>query len=68
VNLLWLLFHFIQRPFDPTVYGYYMLWLILSGMVMSFALLKGGLGAAVTLHFIVKHDSVGEVVGKCPDV
>jgi hypothetical protein len=52
-NLLWLLFHFIQRPFDPTVYGYYMLWLILSGMVMSFALLKGGLGAAVTLHFIV---------------
>jgi membrane protease YdiL (CAAX protease family) len=30
-----------------------MLWLMLSGMIMSFALLKGGLGAAVTLHFIV---------------
>jgi len=52
-NLLWLLFHFIQRPFDPRVYGYYMLWLIASGMIMSYALLKGGLGAAVALHFIV---------------
>ena len=52
-NLLWLLFHFIQRPFDPIQYGWYMIWLAISGMILSYALLKGGLGAATALHFMI---------------
>jgi hypothetical protein len=50
---LWILFHFIQRPFDPFVYRYYILWLFISGVVMSYAMLKGGLGSATLIHFIV---------------
>ena len=56
-NLLWLLFHFIQRPFDPLQYGWYMLWLAVSGMILSYVLLRGGLGAAVALHFIINVSS-----------
>jgi len=56
-NLLWLLMHFIQRPFDPIQYGWYMVWLVTSGMLMSYVLLKGGLGAAVTMHFLVNISS-----------
>ena len=52
-NLLWLLFHFIQRPFNPLQYGWYMAWLVFSGMILSYVLLKGSLGAAVALHFLI---------------
>jgi hypothetical protein len=52
-NVLWVLFHFIQRPFDPVVYGWYIVWLLISGFVMGYATLKGGLGSSTLIHFIV---------------
>lgn len=52
-NVLWVLFHFIQRPFDPFAYRWYILWLLVSGFVMCYALVKGGLGSAALVHLLV---------------
>ncbi|MFZ7138678.1 MAG: type II CAAX prenyl endopeptidase Rce1 family protein [archaeon] len=51
--VLWILFHFIQRPFDIFTYRYYIIWLFISGIVMTYTMLKGGLGSSVLIHFIV---------------
>ena len=52
-NVLWILFHFIQRPFDPFLFRYYIVWLFCTGMLLGFVLHKAGLGAATLIHFIV---------------
>ncbi|MFZ7137873.1 MAG: type II CAAX prenyl endopeptidase Rce1 family protein [archaeon] len=52
-NVLWVMFHFIQRPFDPVAYGWYIVWLLISGFVMGYATLNGGLGSSTLIHFIV---------------
>ena len=52
-DLLWLLYHFIQRPFDPFAYRYYILWLFASGIVLGFVLERAGLGSAALAHFII---------------
>ena len=52
-NSIWILFHFIQRPFDPFAYKWYIVWLIISGLVMTYVLIKAGLGSAVLLHVLV---------------
>jgi len=44
-NSIWILFHFIQRPFDPVAYKWYIIWLFISGLVMTYVLIKAGLGA-----------------------
>lgn len=52
-NALWILFHFIQRPFDIWTYRYYIVWLFCSGLVLGFLVEKAGLGSAALAHFIV---------------
>jgi len=52
-NCLWLLFHFIQRPFDPFAYKYYILWLFISGLLLGYLVEKAGLGSAALAHFLV---------------
>jgi membrane protease YdiL (CAAX protease family) len=52
-TLVWLAFHFFQRPLDLDMYWPYMIWLFISGMVMGYALVEGGLGASVPIHIIV---------------
>jgi len=56
-NILWLAFHFVQRPFDPWAYRWYIAWLFISGLVMTFVLIKAGLGAAVAVHWLVNISS-----------
>jgi hypothetical protein len=52
-NAVWVVFHFIQRPFDPVAYKWYLVWLIASGLVMTFAMTRAGLGAATLIHLLV---------------
>ena len=52
-NTIWLLFHFFQRPFDPWTYRWYIIWLFISGLVMTYVMMKAGLGAAATVHLLV---------------
>ena len=52
-NVVWVAFHFFQRPFDVTLYGPYVVWLFASGLVMTYALVKYGLGSATLIHLIV---------------
>jgi len=52
-NAIWILFHFIQRPFNPFAYKWYIVWLFVSGLVMTYVLVKAGLGSAVLLHVLV---------------
>lgn len=51
-NSAWILFHFVQRPFDPWTYRHYIVWLFISGLVMTYALVKAGLGASVLIHLL----------------
>ena len=51
-NTAWVLFHFLQRPLDLTLYWKYILWLYCSGFVFTYALMEGGLGVAVWVHTI----------------
>ena len=52
-NVIWILFHFIQRPFDPFAYKWYIVWLFISGLVMTYVLVKAGVGSAILLHMLV---------------
>jgi hypothetical protein len=52
-NAVWILFHFVQRPFDPIAYKWYIVWLFISGLVMTYVLVKAGLGSAILLHMLV---------------
>jgi len=49
----WIVFHFVQRPFDPIAYKWYIVWLFCSGLVMTYVLRRAGLGAAAVLHMLV---------------
>jgi len=49
----WMVFHFVQRPFDPIAYKWYIVWLFASGLVMTYVLRKAGLGAAAVTHMLV---------------
>jgi hypothetical protein len=52
-NVLWILFHFIQRPFDPFAYKYYIIWLFCSGLVLGWLVERAGLGSAAFAHFLI---------------
>ena len=52
-NTVWIGFHFLQRPLDLTIYGPYIVWLFVSGFVMTWALMKVGLGSATLIHLII---------------
>ncbi|MFH2109882.1 MAG: hypothetical protein ABIJ47_01335, partial [Candidatus Bathyarchaeota archaeon] len=52
-NSVWIGFHFFQRPLDLNIYGTYMVWLFVAGLVMTYATIKGGMGAATLIHLIV---------------
>jgi len=52
-NLVWFGFHFLQRPLDPSIYWKYMIWLFVAGLVMTYALMKRGMGSATLIHLIV---------------
>ena len=52
-NGTWFAFHFLQRPLDPSIYGNYMVWLFVAGLVMTFVLMKVGMGSATLIHLIV---------------
>ena len=52
-NTVWIGFHFLQRPLDLTIYGPYIVWLFVSGLVMTWALMKVGLGSATLIHLII---------------
>ena len=52
-NVIWILYHFIQRPFDPFTYKWYILWLFISGLVLTYVLIKAGLGSAMLLHLLI---------------
>ena len=52
-NTVWMLFHFLQRPLDLGVYWKYMLWLYVAGLVMTYALMRAGMGSATLIHLIV---------------
>ena len=52
-NTTWFFFHFFQRPLDLAVYWKYMLWLYIAGLVMTFVLMKVGMGSATLIHLIV---------------
>jgi hypothetical protein len=52
-NTTWFLFHFFQRPLDLGVYWKYMLWLYVTGLVITYVLMKVGLGSATLIHLIV---------------
>jgi len=52
-NGVWVIFHFIQRPFDLFAYKWYMVWLFISGLIMTYVLFKAGLGSAILVHLLV---------------
>lgn len=52
-NTVWVVFHFFQRPLDLNIYWKYILWLYAAGLVMTYALIKAGMGAATLIHIIV---------------
>ena len=52
-NTVWMAFHFLQRPLDLNVYWKYILWLYVAGLVMTWALMKAGMGSATLIHLIV---------------
>ncbi|MEM1661011.1 MAG: CPBP family glutamic-type intramembrane protease [Candidatus Bathyarchaeia archaeon] len=52
-NVLWILFHFIQRPLDPWTYRYYIAWLFISGILLGLMIEKVGLGCAALTHFLI---------------
>jgi len=56
-NAIWLVFHFAQRggltPANLWTYRYYIVWLFVSGLVMTYALVKAGLGASTLIHLLV---------------
>jgi len=52
-NTVWIAFHFFQRPLDLNVYGMYIVWLFVAGLVMTYATVEGGMGAATLIHIIV---------------
>ncbi|MHA1470692.1 MAG: CPBP family glutamic-type intramembrane protease, partial [Candidatus Asgardarchaeia archaeon] len=54
-NILWLVLHFIQRPFSLTSTSilYYVIWLLITGYILSIILIKSGLGTAVLCHFLI---------------
>ena len=53
---VWLVFHFAQRggliPANLWTYRYYIVWLFISGLVMTYALIKAGLGASCLIHLL----------------
>ena len=52
-NTVWVGFHFFQRPLDLAVYWKYVLWLYVTGLVITYVLMKVGLGSATLIHLIV---------------
>lgn len=52
-NSVWIGFHFLQRPLDLSIYGVYIVWLFCSGLVMTYVLMKVGLGSASLIHLII---------------
>ena len=52
-NSVWIGFHFLQRPLDLSIYGPYIVWLFASGIVMTYVLMKVGLGSATLIHLII---------------
>ena len=52
-NSVWIGFHFLQRPLDLSIYGPYIVWLFASGLVMTYVLMKVGLGSATLIHLII---------------
>lgn len=52
-NTVWVAFHFFQRPLDLGIYWKYMLWLYVTGLVITWVLMKVGLGSATLIHLIV---------------
>ena len=52
-NTVWFGFHFLQRPLDPSIYWKYMIWLFVAGLVMTYVLMKVGMGSATLIHLIV---------------
>jgi len=52
-NTVWVGFHFLQRPFNLKLYAPYILWLYAAGLVMTWALIKQGLGAATLIHVVI---------------
>ena len=52
-NTVWFFFHFFQRPLDLNIYWKYMIWLYVAGLVMTFVLMKAGMGSATLIHLIV---------------
>lgn len=52
-NVVWVGFHFLQRPLDIDIYGVYIVWLFASGLVMTFAMRQFGMGAATMIHLII---------------
>ena len=52
-NTVWIGFHFLQRPLDLSIYGPYIVWLFASGLVMTYVLMKIGLGSATLIHLII---------------
>ena len=53
-NILWILFHFVQRNFvfNMTMI-YYVVWLLITGYILSIVLIKAGLGTAALAHFLI---------------
>lgn len=49
----WLVFHFLQRPLDVSIYGPYMVWLCVAGLTMGYAMVKYGMGCATLIHILV---------------
>ncbi len=52
-NSVWVGYHFLQRPLDLGIYGPYIVWLFCSGLVMTYVLMKVGLGSATLIHLII---------------
>ena len=52
-NTVWIGFHFLQRLLDLSIYGPYIVWLFASGLVMTYVLMKIGLGSATLIHLII---------------
>ena len=52
-NTVWVGFHFFQRPLDLGIYWKYMIWLYVAGLVMTYVLMKVGMGSATLIHLIV---------------
>ena len=52
-NTVWMAFHFFQRPLDLNIYWKYIIWLYVAGLVMTYVLMKAGMGSATLIHLIV---------------